>query len=214
MQPKTRAENPASKVSGLQPVFQSTLNVIVPVMWPSYRPASEGALRVISHEQEVGRTLATQNRVLLAYVRRRSATAGDAEDVAQEAIVRVLVRARETLIADPLSYAMRAARNILIDRARRSANVQIDDLDEADHPVDGQATPLEALDMNERLKLCQRALEAMPPLRREVFVRRRAGEESYETIARELKLSIEAVQKHYSRAAQTLRRTAEGRHVE
>lgn len=167
---------------------------------------------MISHEQEVGRALAAQNRVLLAYVRRRSAATGDAEDVAQEAIMRVLARARETLITDPLSYAMRAARNILIDRGRRIVNVQIDDLEEADHPVDSGATPLEALDMSERLKLCQRALEAMPPLRREVFVRRRVGEEPYETIARDLKLSVEAVQKHYSRAAQTLRRTAEGRH--
>ena len=169
---------------------------------------------MIGHEQEVGRTLAAQNRVLLAYVRRRLTTAGDAEDVAQEAIMRVLARARETLITDPLSYAMRAARNILIDRGRRVANVQIDDLEEADLPVDSEATPLEALDMSERLKLCQRALEAMPALRREVFVRRRAGEESYEAIARDLKLSIEAVQKHYSRAAQTLRQTAEGRHVD
>ena len=167
---------------------------------------------MISHEQEVGRTLAAQNRVLLAYVRRRSAAAGDAEDVVQEAIMRVLARARETLITDPLSYAMRAARNILIDRGRRIVSVQIDDLEEADHPDSG-ASPLEALDMRERLQLCQRALEAMPPLRREVFVRRRAGEESYETIARDLRLSIEAVQKHYSRAAQTLRRAAEGRHV-
>ena len=169
---------------------------------------------MISHEQEVGRALAAQNRVLLAYVRRRLAIAGDAEDVAQEAIMRVLVRARETLITDPLSYAMRAARNILIDRGRRVASVPIDDLGEAELPIDSGATPLEALDMSERLKLCQKALEAMPPLRREVFVRRRAGDESYEAIARDLKLSVEAVQKHYSRAAQTLRQTAEGRHVD
>nr|WP_232792759.1 sigma-70 family RNA polymerase sigma factor [Caulobacter hibisci] len=171
-------------------------------------------MRVIGNEQEVGRTLATQNRILLAYVRRRLATAVDAEDVAQEAILRVLARARDTLIADPLFYAMRAARNILVDRARRAASVQIDDLEAAELSIHGGATPLEALDMSERSRLCQRALEAMPPLRREVFVRRRAGEESYEAIARDLKLSIEAVQKHYSRAAQTLRRTAEGRHVD
>ena len=169
---------------------------------------------MISHEQEVGQALAAQNRVLLAYVRRRLTTAADAEDVSQEAILRVLARARETLISDPLSYAMRAARNILIDRSRRVANLQIDDLDEAELPIDSGATPLEALDMSERLQLCQRALESMPPLRREVFVRRRAGEQSYETIARDLRMSVEAVQKHYSRAAQTLRRTAEGRHAD
>lgn len=169
---------------------------------------------MISHEQEVGQALAAQNRVLLAYVRRRLTTAADAEDVSQEAILRVLARARETLISDPLSYAMRAARNILIDRSRRVANLQIDDLEEAELPIDSGATPLEALDMSERLQLCQRALESMPPLRREVFVRRRAGEQSYETIARDLRMSVEAVQKHYSRAAQTLRRTAEGRHAD
>lgn len=168
---------------------------------------------MLSHEREVGQTLAAQNRVLLAYVRRRLSTVVDAEDVAQEAMTRVLARARDTLITDPLSYAMRAARNILVDRARRTASVQIDSLETADLPAESGATPLEALDMSERLALCQRALETMPPLRREVFVRRRAGDQSYETIARDLKLSIEAVQKHYSRAAQTLRRTAEGRDV-
>lgn len=168
---------------------------------------------MIGHEQEVGRALATHNRALLAYVRRRLAKAGDAEDVAQEAIMRVLTRARDTLIADPLAYAIRAARNILVDRARGTVHIQIDDLDGTDIPIDREATPLEALDMSERLKLCQRVLEAMPPLRREVFVRRRAGEESYEAIARDLNLSVEAAQKHYSRAAQTLRRTAEGGHA-
>lgn len=167
---------------------------------------------MVSHEHEVGRALVTHNRALLSYVRRRLASAADAEDVAQEAILRVLSRARVCLIADPLSYAMRAARNILIDRARAMANVRLDDVAEVEGVVDGEATPHEALDMNERLRLCHRALEVMPALRREIFVRRRANEESYEVIARDLKLSVEAVQKHYSRAAQTLRKTAEARH--
>jgi len=170
--------------------------------------------RPVSHEHEVGQALVTHNRALLAYVRRRLASSADAEDVAQEAILRVLSRARVALITDPLSYAMRAARNILIDRARRSETTPFDDFGETDHQADGAASPLEALDMNQRLRLCQKALDAMPAVRREVFVRRRAGEESYEQIAGELNMSVEAVQKHYSRAAQTLRKTAEGRHVD
>ncbi|MFN7129504.1 MAG: RNA polymerase sigma factor [Brevundimonas sp.] len=169
---------------------------------------------MVSHEHEVGQALVAHNRALLAYVRRRLASTADAEDVAQEAILRVLSRARVALITDPLSYAMRAARNIVIDRARRSANMALDDLGEAETPIDGGATPLESLEMNERLRLCQQALDAMPPLRREVFIRRRAGEESYERIASEMRMSVEAVQKHYSRAAQTLRKTAEAHHVD
>ena len=165
--------------------------------------------RVVSHEEEVGRALVAHNRTLLSYVRRYLRSAADAEDVVQEAMLRVLVRARETLISDPLSYALRAARNILIDRSRRPTTTAIDDLQTA--PMDAEATPLEALDMTERLRSFQTALETMPPLRREVFLRRRIDEQTYDRIAGDLHLSVEAVQKHYSRAAQTLRRAAEGR---
>ncbi|MFN6982011.1 MAG: sigma factor, partial [Brevundimonas sp.] len=42
----------------------------------------------MSHEHEVGQALVTHNRALLAYVRRRLASSADAEDVAQEAILR------------------------------------------------------------------------------------------------------------------------------
>ena len=168
--------------------------------------------RVVSHEEEVGRALVAHNRTLLSYVRRYLRSAADAEDVVQEAMLRVLVRARETLISDPLSYALRAARNILIDRSRRPAIMAIDDLQTA--PMDAEATPLEALDMTERLRSFQAALETMPRLRREVFLRRRIDEQTYDRIAGDLHLSVEAVQKHYSRAAQTLRRAAEGRHAD
>jgi RNA polymerase sigma factor (sigma-70 family) len=166
---------------------------------------------VSSHEQEVGRALVLHNRTLLAYVRRRLRSAADAEDVVQEAMARVLSRARGSLIADPLSYAMRTARNILIDNGRATRPpVSLDDLEGVDTPIDAAATPLEALDMTERLQLFQAALEAMPRLRREVFIRRRVEEQAYDVIARDLKLSTEAVQKHYSRAALMLRQAVEG----
>lgn len=174
-----------------------------------------GEARVVSYEQEVGRALVAHNRTLLAYVRRRLRSAVDAEDVVQEAMARVLSRARESVIADPLSYAMRAAKNILIDNGRATRSpVSLDDLEDGDTPVDGAATPLEALDMTERLRLFQATLEAMPRLRREVFIRRRVEEQAYDDIARDLKLSTEAVLKHYSRAALMLRRAVEARHAD
>lgn len=164
---------------------------------------------MVSHEQEVGRALVAHNRTLLAYVRRRLRSAADAEDVVQEAMVRVLSRARDSLIVDPLSYALQAVRNILIDNGRARPPVSLDDLEDADAPADAAATPLEALDMTERLRRFQATLEAMPPLRREVFIRRRVEEQAYDVIARDLKLSTEAVHKHYSRAALMLRRVVE-----
>lgn len=165
---------------------------------------------MVSHEQEVGRALATHSRTLLAYVRRRVSSGADAEDVAQEAVMRVLARARETLILDPMSYVRRAARNILTDRARRDEGLGLDDVDEAELPVDSAATPFQALEMSERLESYRRALEEMSPLRREVFLRRRTDEQSYDSIARDLRISVAAVQKHYSRAARDLRKAAGG----
>lgn len=58
----------------------------------------------------------------------------------------------------------------------------------------------------QRLALFSATLEAMPPLRREVFRRRRLEGQSREEIAEALGLQPEAVKKHISRAMAQLAR--------
>lgn len=150
---------------------------------------------------DVGDVLAASQPRLLAYVGRRVAVRADAEDIQQEVFARVLHRARQVGLINPLAYAFRVADNLIRDRARgRPATAEgMDEL-----PC-RQARPDEMVETRQSLAAYETALAEMSALRREVFLRRRLHDEAYEQIAEALGMSLEAVQKHYSRAAIALR---------
>lgn len=140
---------------------------------------------------------------LRAFVRQRAGNDADADDIAQEAQARVLARAQAAPLADPVAYAFRVALNLLHDHWRHAGPVMTDVADS--HAPSLDASPLDALDMKQRMERYARALRDMPRLRREVFVLRHSDELAYAEIAERLKMSIEAAQKHYSRAASDIR---------
>lgn len=150
---------------------------------------------------EIGDLLAASQRRLRAYVGRRVAVRADAEDILQEVFARVLHRARQVGLINPLAYAFRVADNLIRDRGR--GRLQVVEADE-DFACGG-ARPDQMVEAREGLAAYELALSAMSPMRREVFVRRRLQDEPYEQIAEALGVSVEAVQKHYSRAAIELR---------
>jgi RNA polymerase sigma-70 factor (ECF subfamily) len=144
---------------------------------------------------------------LKSYVRRRIFNRDDVEDVLQEIFARILTQSRRVRVLDPVAYAFRIADNLIRDLSRRQ-RAPHQSLTE-DLPCH-EAHPAELLETHERASALDAALAAMPPLRREVFLRRRVDGESYEAIAAALDLSVGAVQKHYSRAAVALRKTLVG----
>ncbi|WP_294235594.1 sigma-70 family RNA polymerase sigma factor [uncultured Sphingomonas sp.] len=134
---------------------------------------------------------------LLTYVRKRIREPEQAEDVVQEAIMRVIEQERKQVIEQPLAYAFRVADSVIFNRGRRSA----DD----GGPVDPEiacALPLadEILDYRQRFDRFQAALSRLPAQRRAVFVERHLEGKSRQQIADEMGLSIEAVKKHLVRA--------------
>lgn len=133
------------------------------------------------------------------YLSCRVADASEAADFYQESVARVLERAREQRIHNPVAYAIRVARNLIINRPAPSYD------DEGELACPGPS-PEESASRAQRVALLTRALESMPPLRRSVFVRRRLHGDSRATIARELGISEEAVKKHISRALYDLQR--------
>jgi RNA polymerase sigma-70 factor (ECF subfamily) len=140
---------------------------------------------------------------LKSYVRRRIANRDDVEDVLQEVFARILKVSRRAAVLDPLAYAFRVADNLIRDLGRRrGATHQALTEDLPCH----EGHPSDILETQERARAIHAALREMPPLRREVFIRRRVDGESYEDIAAALSLSLAAVQKHYSRAAVALRK--------
>lgn len=134
---------------------------------------------------------------LLTYVRRRIREPEQAEDIVQEAIMRVIEQEGRQVIDQPLAYAFRVADSVIHGRARRTAPDT--------GPVDVElacALPLadEVLDYRQRFGRFQAALAALPPQRRAVFVERHLEGKSRSQIAEEMNISVEAVKKHLVRA--------------
>jgi len=153
-----------------------------------------------------GDLLAKNANRLRALVRSRVRSEADADDISQEAQVRALARSRETPLKDPVAYAFRIALNLLSDRRRSPSPASAIE----EHVPSTDPSPLEALDMKQRAALYARTLRGMPRLRREVFMLRQSAELSYPQIATRLGISVEAAQKHYSRAAIEVRRAVSG----
>lgn len=133
---------------------------------------------------------------LRSYVRAHVANGADAEDIVQESLARTLRRAHETDIARPDYFAISVARNLIIDRHRAdSQSCELDDMLPCPVPL-----PDQQLSDRQRLTRFHAALDAMTPLRRDIFIRRRIDGQSREAIARDLDMQPEAVKKHITRA--------------
>lgn len=138
---------------------------------------------------------------LKAYARRRGADGHEAEDLFQETVLRLLQRARRAPLLNPLAYAFRVLDNLMRDRRQSPSFEALDEGEACEEP--GPGALLEGRQLAEAFS---RAIAAMPRLRREVYLRRRLEGQAYDHIARDLRLTPEAVQKHYSRASTVLRK--------
>ncbi len=141
------------------------------------------------------------HRFVLASVRDRS----DSEDVVQETFVRLYVYRSQRAVEDVAAFCFAVARNLIRDRSRRTSAAPV----LTEMPEDlacPQPCALETMIHRQRVDVLSAAIEAMPPLRREVFLRRRLDGDSVATVALDLDLSPVAIEKHVTRALADLRR--------
>ena len=124
------------------------------------------------------------------------------EDLVQETFVRLIDYGRGNTIGNWVALARKIAVNLINDHFRDRHQHPTDAIDET-HPSD---VPLQdnVLLHRQRLSIFKQTLEKMPPLRREVLIRRRLRGESYQHIALALRLSPQAVEKHMTRALRQL----------
>lgn len=120
---------------------------------------------------------------------------GDAEDVAQEALARTVLR-WPRLAASPHGWVVRVSANLAIDQYRRRRRAL---------PPPSATTTSADEHWVERLDLT-RALRALPRRQRQVLVLRYLADWSEQEVARELGCSTGAVKAYGSRGAQALRR--------
>ncbi|MFC4656174.1 MULTISPECIES: RNA polymerase sigma factor [Rheinheimera] len=131
-------------------------------------------------------------RALQFWVRNKD----DRADIYQETLTTMLERPEPERISNSLAYALTVAKHLVF----RHSQPQLQSLQPEDDLVDPNTDLEQQLLAQEQQRLLQQALASLPPLRRDVLIRRRLKQQSREQIARELGISEEAVKKHISRA--------------
>lgn len=145
----------------------------------------------------------------MRYVARRIDDAALGEDIVQEAYVRLL--SYEAQPGNPITNVGALLRRIALNltrdhfrRARRTTMVELSDDIPCSHPDIHQQ-----LEQRQLIDSVVAVLQAMPRLRRDVFIRRRVHGESSREVASTLNLSIGAVDAHVARAVLDLHRAME-----
>lgn len=143
------------------------------------------------------------HHALISFLRRRLNVPEDAQDIAQEAYIRMMKYEGARDIESPSSMLFRIAANIAIDhgrstqRRRASSHVEIDSVQ-----LVGEQEPSaeRTAAAQQRLDLLAIAIEALPPKCREVFLLSRVHGLTYPEIARRCGISVKMVEKHISHA--------------
>lgn len=137
---------------------------------------------------------------------RRSGSSHDAEDLIQESILRVYeYRAKGGEIREPEAVLLRTINRLALNRDRDAhrdlySEAAIEEL----LLVDDRPQPDEVLDSQQRVALMMKVLDSLPPRTREVLLLHRLAETHHEDIAKQLGISVSAVEKHIARAVAAL----------
>jgi RNA polymerase sigma factor (sigma-70 family) len=135
---------------------------------------------------------------LMQYFRRSYASRNDAEDLCQDVFVRVYEAARLRRPEPVKPFVFAAARNLLINRARRDSVVSIEsvaDPDVLDIALDAPGPDRNAMARQE-LRNLQAALDRLPPRCREAVILRKIEGLSYRDIASRMGISEKTVDRH------------------
>ncbi|WP_294203900.1 sigma-70 family RNA polymerase sigma factor [uncultured Sphingomonas sp.] len=143
---------------------------------------------------------------VVRYLRHRTVDRECAGDLAQEVVLRLIDVRRTRQIGSIHAMAFRIADNLLVDRARQQSRMT----EMPDEEIAcGSPSAERVLASRQIVDIMSRALRSMPPLRREVIVRRRLHGQTCADIAADLSLSGAAVEKHIARGLTDLRAALE-----
>lgn len=152
---------------------------------------------------------ATMGRVRAALMRRGRST-HDADDLVQEAWLRLACYGREQIVHQPDAFLMRTALNLSVDAYRaqvsRGEDVVLDEVVLIDTAPDLDAVVLG----RERLARMSACLNRLTPKTREIFLAHRVEGLSYKEISHYYLLSISTVEKHIAKATLQLTCWMEG----
>ncbi|MBX3621272.1 MAG: RNA polymerase sigma factor [Rhizobacter sp.] len=145
-----------------------------------------------------------------AALMRRGRSEHDADDLVQEAWVRLACYEREQEVVEPEAFLMRAALNLSLDAHRTARNhgeqLLVDELLLIDTSPGTEAIVL----ARERMVRLSECLAQLHPRTRAIFLAHRVEGLRYQDIARLHGLSVSAVEKHIAKATLLITSGMEG----
>ncbi|RMH40371.1 MAG: RNA polymerase sigma factor [Alphaproteobacteria bacterium] len=153
---------------------------------------------------------------LLSLGRRMLGDPAEAEDVAQEAMLRLWRQAPRWRAGDAQvsTWLYRVASNLCIDRLRRTDRTVAADPDAVPEVADDRPGPEAALTEKARLRVLDAALAALPDRQRQAVVLRHIEGLSNPEIAEIMEISVEAVESLTARGKRALARALAARKEE
>ena len=142
---------------------------------------------------------------LVSYLRRKTGSLQEAEDIAQNAFIRVQAASQKEPINNPKAYLYQTASNIFIDVKRRE--VTHDNYLKERAPANSdiysdtigdqhQLGPERYVGAADELKKVERAIAGLPNQCRQAFLMHRVKGLPYQDIARILGVSVSSVEKY------------------
>jgi RNA polymerase sigma factor (sigma-70 family) len=141
---------------------------------------------------------------LMKVCRRKGRSQEEAEDLIQEAFLRLHEYCRHAEVRDEEAFLARTVSNLAINKYRRErilsfANETVEELEQSVGLSDGTPGPERICAAQQRLEEISRTLSAVSERTCQIFLAQRAGY-SYEEIATDLGITPRTVQKHIARA--------------
>jgi RNA polymerase sigma factor (sigma-70 family) len=165
----------------------------------------QGQCRVLREPVRRAILCVVNDGVLMIKLRRllrsRGASTDDVDDLIQDAFLRLQIYCREHEVHKPEAFLVRTVLNLATDRRRSRVHTQhATDAIKALQLVCSSPPADDVLAAQERLQRMKSALDRMSPRRREVFVLNRIEGYSFPQIARQLGITLSAVEKHAAKA--------------
>jgi RNA polymerase sigma factor (sigma-70 family) len=141
---------------------------------------------------------------LLRFLRRKGRSQQDAEDLIQEAMLRLHVYGQDAAVANEEAFLRHTVNNLSVDQHRRDRldlrrQVPIEDLDAQSSLVAPESTLEDTLEAQQRLNHIRELLDSVSLRTREIYFANRAGY-SYAEIASHLGVSHITIKRHIARA--------------
>ena len=145
---------------------------------------------------------------LLRYLRRKGRSREDAEDLIQEALLRLHVYAKDDAVVNEEAFLRRAVHNLAIDQYRHDRSglrrqVPIEEADRLSPLIASSPTPDQILENQQRLDCLTALLDAVNPRTREIYFAHRSGY-TYAEIADDMGIAEITIRRHIARGLLTI----------